>query len=62
MTSLLTPDQAFRAGSTVALFCWAALALSPPSRRWTPVVWRITGWAVPLAVGLLLMELPVDQV
>lgn len=61
MTSLLTPDQAFRAGSTVALFCWAALALSPPSRRWTPVVWRLTGWAVPLALGVLYVVLLVTH-
>ena len=32
----LSPDLAFRAGNLLALRGWIALALSPPSRRWTP--------------------------
>jgi Domain of unknown function (DUF4281) len=51
--NFLTPDLAFRAGSTLALVCWAALALSPPSRRWTATVWRLTGWVVPLTLALV---------
>ena len=55
----LSPDLAFRAGNLIALAGWLALAVSPPSRRWTPWVWRATGWVFPLGlaaayVGLLL--------
>ncbi len=48
----LDPDLAFRAGNALALLGWLALAVSPPSRRWTPAVWAATGWFLPLALGV----------
>ncbi len=48
----LSPDLAFRAGSLLALAGWIALALSSPSRRWTPRVWQLTGYWVPLLLAL----------
>jgi hypothetical protein len=47
----LDPDLAFRVANLVALAGWVALAASPPSRRWTPAVWRVTGGLIPLALG-----------
>ena len=47
----LSPDLSFRAGNLLALSGWIALALSPPSRRWTPRVWQLTGWVLPLLLG-----------
>ena len=55
--SFPSPDLAFRIGSTAALVAWTALAVSPPSRRWTPWVWRVTGWALPLALGVVYVAL-----
>jgi hypothetical protein len=48
----LDPDLAFRIGNLLALAGWLALAASPPSRQWTPRVWRLTGWGLPLALAL----------
>lgn len=48
----LSPELAFRNGNLLALVCWIALAMSPPSRRWTPWVWRIAGLWVPLVLAL----------
>ncbi len=48
----LDPDTAFRLGGLLALAGWAALALSPPGRRWTPRVWQLTGWWLPLMLAL----------
>lgn len=53
----LDPDLAFRIGSTAVLPAWLALALSPPSRRWTAWVWRLTGQVLPLALGVLYVVL-----
>jgi hypothetical protein len=53
----LSPDLAFRAGNLLALASWIALALSPPSRRWTPRVWQITGLGVPLLLALAYVAL-----
>ncbi len=53
----LDPDLAFRVGNSLALLGWAALAVSPPSRRWTPAVWVATGWVLPLTLGLAYVAL-----
>ena len=53
----LSPDLAFRAGNLLALAGWLALALSPPSRRWTPRVWQITGLGLPLLLALAYVAL-----
>lgn len=53
----LSPDLAFRAGNLLALSGWIALALSPPARRWTPRVWRLTGWVLPLLLALAYVAL-----
>ncbi len=46
------PELHFRLGSALALAGWVMLALSPPSRRWTPMVWRLTGLVLPLVLGV----------
>ena len=51
------PDLAFRVGNALALLGWVALAVSPPSRRWTPAAWIATGWLLPLALGLAYVAL-----
>jgi hypothetical protein len=48
----LDPDLAFRSGNLLALLGWLALAASPPSRRWAPRVWQLTGWVLPLLLAL----------
>jgi len=48
----LPPDAAFGAANTLAAMAWIALAASPAGRRWTPVVWRLTGWWLPLLLAL----------
>lgn len=48
----LDPDLAFRIANLLALAGWLALAVSPPSRRWTPRVWQLTGWVLPLLLAL----------
>ena len=53
----LSPDLSFRAGNLLALAGWIALALSPPSRRWTPRVWQLTGLWVPLLLALAYVAL-----
>ena len=50
---MLPPDTVFSLSNSAALLGWVALAFSPPSRRWTPGVWRFTGRVLPLAFGLL---------
>jgi hypothetical protein len=55
--TLLEPDLAFRLASTLALAGWVALALSPPRARWTPWVWRIAGYALPLVLSALYVAL-----
>ena len=47
------PELAFGAANSVALLAWMALALSPASARWSPVVWRVTGRGLPLAFALV---------
>lgn len=51
------PDAAFRLGGLLAMAGWAALALSPPGRRWTSPVWRLTGWWLPLVLALAYVAL-----
>jgi hypothetical protein len=58
---LLSPDLSFRAGNLLALAGWIALALSPPSRRWTPRVWQLTGWVLPLMLGIAYVALLVGH-
>lgn len=48
----LDPDLAFRIANLLALAGWLALAVSPPSRRWTPRIWQLTGWVLPLLLAL----------
>jgi hypothetical protein len=57
----LNPDLTFRAGNLVALAGWIALAVSPPARRWTPWVWRATGWITPLLLALAYVVLLVGH-
>jgi len=57
----LSPDLSFRAGNLLALAGWIALALSPPSRRWTPRVWQLTGWVLPLLLGIAYVALLVGH-
>lgn len=47
-----TPHFAFDAGSALALLGWVALAASPPKARWTPWVWHVTGWGIPLLLAV----------
>ena len=51
------PDLHFGLGNALALACWVALAVSPPSRRWTPAVWAVTGRAVPLLLAVAYLGL-----
>jgi hypothetical protein len=44
----LNPELVFSGASSFALLGWLALAASPPSARWAPAVWRVTGRAMPL--------------
>lgn len=48
----LDPDLAFRVANLLALAGWLALAVSPPGRRWTPRVWQLSGWVLPLLLAL----------
>ena len=57
--TLFDPDLHFGLGNALALACWLALAASPPSRRWTPMVWAVTGRAVPLLLALAYLGLMV---
>jgi len=54
---IASPDLAFRAGNLLAMASWIALALAPPSRRWTPRVWQFTGLWVPLLLALAYVAL-----
>jgi hypothetical protein len=51
------PDTVFRAAGAVAALGWLALALSPGSARWAPVVRRITGRLLPLGLALVYVVL-----
>ena len=55
--NLLSPDLHFSLGNALALACWVALALSPPSRRWASGVWLVTGRVVPLLLALAYLAL-----
>lgn len=48
----LSPDLHFALANALVLPCWIALAVSAPSRRWTPALWRLTGVVVPLLLAL----------
>ena len=52
-----SPDFLFSLCNGIALVAWVALALSPPSRRWTPWTWRITGRLLPLAFSVVYVPL-----
>ena len=52
-----SPDVLFSLCNGIALVAWVALALSPPSQRWTPWVWRITGRLLPLAFSVVYVPL-----
>jgi hypothetical protein len=52
-----SPDFLFSLCNGIALVAWVALALSPPSRRWTPWAWRITGRLLPLAFSVAYVPL-----
>ena len=47
----LDTDLAFQLGNAVALLCWVALLLSPPSARWTVRVWYLSGRVVPVLLS-----------
>ncbi|MFN8840572.1 MAG: abscisic acid-deficient protein Aba4 family protein [Burkholderiales bacterium] len=47
-----SPDTVFAIANGLALPAWLALAASPPSVRWTPWTWRITGRVLPLAYAI----------
>lgn len=51
------PDLVFRLANGLALLCWLALVVSPPSVSWTRRVWCVCGRMVPfvLSAGYLLM-------
>lgn len=51
------PDLVFRLANGLALLCWLALVVSPPSAAWTQRVWWVCGRMVPfvLSAGYLLM-------
>lgn len=51
------PDLIFRLSNGLALLCWLALVVSPPSAAWTRRVWWVCGRMVPLVLsaGYLLM-------
>lgn len=48
----LPPDTVFRIANGVALLCWMALLLSPPSTRWARAVWRVSGRVIPLLLSV----------
>ena len=52
-----SPDFLFSLCNGIALVAWVALALSPPSRRWTPWTWRITGRLLPLVFSVVYVPL-----
>jgi hypothetical protein len=54
MTSMtLNPDLVFSGANSAALLAWLALAASPPSARWAPAVWRISGRVLPLGFAFV---------
>jgi Domain of unknown function (DUF4281) len=52
-----TPDLIFSLANSAALLAWLALAVSPPSARWTPTVWRLTGRVLPFLFSLVYVPL-----
>jgi len=44
----MAPEFVFQTGNTLAACGWLALVASPASARWTPTIWRVTGWYLPL--------------
>lgn len=46
-----SPDLHFALGNALVLPSWGALAVSTPTRRWTPARWRLTGVVVPLLLA-----------
>ncbi|MFN9775454.1 MAG: ABA4-like family protein [Burkholderiales bacterium] len=52
-----SPDTVFAIANGLALPAWLALAASPPSARWTPWTWRITGRVLPLAYAIAYVAL-----
>ena len=51
------PALAFQIGNMLALSGWLALVASPPGRSWTPAVWKVTGRAIPVLLGLAYLAL-----
>jgi hypothetical protein len=49
----VTPDTVFALANGIALPAWIALAVSPPSARWSRWTWRVTGRLLPLAFALV---------
>jgi hypothetical protein len=54
---MFDPATVFGIANTAAALAWLLLLLSPPGRRWTPAVWRLTGRVLPLAFGVLYVTL-----
>lgn len=54
---LLDPDLVFKLANTAALLAWVALACSPAGVAWAPVVRRVTGRWLPLAMAVLYLAL-----
>lgn len=54
---MFDPTAVFGIANTLAALAWLLLLLSPPGRRWTPGVWRLTGRVLPLVFGLLYITL-----
>ncbi len=52
LSSLLSPEAAFQAGSGLAALGWLALALSPAGARWAPFARRFAGRWVPLVLAV----------
>ncbi|TNF52210.1 MAG: DUF4281 domain-containing protein [Burkholderiales bacterium] len=46
-----SPELVFQVGNTLAACGWLALVLSPAKAAWTPRVWRVTGWYLPLLLS-----------
>ncbi|MBI5719703.1 MAG: DUF4281 domain-containing protein [Burkholderiales bacterium] len=55
--SFLSPEALFRAGSSLALLGWIALALAPAGARWAPLARRFAGRWVPLVLAVAYVAL-----
>lgn len=51
------PDLVFRLANGLALLCWTALVVSPPSVAWTRRVWFVCGRAVPVAMSAVYLAM-----